>query len=294
MTPTPGAGTAISQIAVCVKWVDLRPEIDLLTGSVATDERRFGFSAADQAALELGKQFADQSGAELTLLCAGPPAVEPALRELSAIGVAQVVRVDLPLDAPSDQVGASLAAAMPTGVELIVCGDYSADRGSGSVPGFVAHRLGITQALGLLEVSADTDGGDVDDGQRLQAIRRLDGGRRERLAISTPAVISVEGSVARLRRASLHAILTARSMPVDRRPPVASGIGGAITGASEPLRPRPRALPAPVGARALDRVIALTGALVERTPPRRIEQPPSVAADAILEQLRAWGYLDDA
>ena len=38
--------------------------------------------------------------------------------------------------------------------------------------------------------------------------------------------------------------------------------------------------------------LALTGALVERTPPRRIEFDAPEAAEAILEQLRAWGYLE--
>ena len=279
--------TATVQIAVCVKWVDLRPEIDPLTGSVTSDERRFGFSAADQAALELARRLADLAGAEITLVSAGPPAIEPALRELSAIGIARVVRVALGSDAPSDQVGASLAAAMPDGVDLVICGDHSADRGSGSVPGFLAHRLGITQALGLVDVS-----GEPGRGRLLHAVRRLDGGRRERLAIEMPAVVSVEGSVARLRRAPLHAILTARSMPIEPRPAVTSGTAAPMVGPSEPLRPRPRALPAPEGARALDRIVALTGALVERTPPRRIELDAPEAAEAILEQLRAWGYLE--
>ena len=41
-------------------------------------------------------------------------------------------------------------------------------------------------------------------------------------------------------------------------------------------------------------VVELTGALVARTPPRRVDaaDDADAAADAIIEQLAAWGYLD--
>jgi hypothetical protein len=41
-----------------------------------------------------------------------------------------------------------------------------------------------------------------------------------------------------------------------------------------------------------DRILALTGALVERTPPRTVHADTVEAADLILEQLRAWGHLE--
>ena len=53
-------------IAVCVKWVDLRPEIDALTGAVSTDERRFGFSSADEAALELALRIVQARGGDVS------------------------------------------------------------------------------------------------------------------------------------------------------------------------------------------------------------------------------------
>ena len=41
-----------------------------------------------------------------------------------------------------------------------------------------------------------------------------------------------------------------------------------------------------------ERIVALTGALSERTPPRKVVAEPDEAAEAIVEQLRAWGYLE--
>ncbi len=60
-----------------------------------------------------------------------------------------------------------------------------------------------------------------------------------------------------------------------------------------PWRPRARVLPPPVGAEAFDRIVALTGALVDRTPPRTVEADPGQAADLIVAALRDWGYLAD-
>lgn len=274
------------KIGACVKWVDLHPEIDPLTGAVDHDERRFGFSAADEAAVEIALRLAESNGGELTIACAGPTAAEAALRELAAVGASRVVRVEVDDDAPSEVVGTSLAAALD-GVELVVCGDHSLDRGSGSVPGFLAHASGAASALGLVALTVDVSGTGP-----LEAVRRLDGGRRERLEITTPAVVSVEGSVARLRRAALHDVLRSRAMPVELVRPATSVVEVIDLDDAEALRPRPRVWPAPEGQSALDRIVTLTGALIERTPPRRIEATSAEAADAIVEQLRTWGYLE--
>ena len=45
---------------------------------------------------------------------------------------------------------------------------------------------------------------------------------------------------------------------------------------------------------AFERVVSLTGALEERTPPRVVELAPPQAAAEILRQLHRWGYLTDA
>jgi electron transfer flavoprotein beta subunit len=200
-----------------------------------------------------------------------------------------VVRVDVDADHPAHDTVAALApvlSAADLDAAVVVCGDHSADRGSGTFPAHLAHQLGAAQALGLIELEAGEVAGE------LTAVRRLDGGRRERLRIVAPAVCSVEGSVAELRRAPLAASLQLRDAEVGVRP-------GPLQHHVEPPRLRPwrppaRVMPAPSGDRALERIVHLTGALVDRTPPRTVELDPPAAADAILEQLRAWGYLDGA
>jgi len=168
-------------------------------------------------------------------------------------------------------------------VSVVVCGDVSADLGSGTVPAYLAHHLGAAQALGLLDVTVSGSG-------HLGAVRRLDGGRREVLEVAAPAVLSVEGGVAELRRAPLSATLVAGDAPVEARPGRDHHVGDGPR--LRPWRPPTRVVEAPTGEHALDRIVALTGALVDRTPPRTVDLEPAAAADAILDQLRSWGYVE--
>ena len=59
-----------------------------------------------------------------------------------------------------------------------------------------------------------------------------------------------------------------------------------------PFRPRARVLPSPSPQlSARERILALSGALVDREPARVVRLDPAAAADELLSQLRAWGYL---
>jgi len=97
--------------------------------------------------------------------------------------------------------------------------------------------------------------------------------------------------VATLRRAPLDATLEARGRAVEVHEVRLAD--EADEPRLHPWRPRPRVLPPPTGERPLDRIVALTGAHVERTPPRTLVLDPPEAAAAILAQLREWGYLAD-
>ena len=269
-------------VAACVKLVDLRPEVDRLSGAV-TPSTTLGCSAADRAAVEVALQLADSWSAESLVVCCGPDRADGVLREFAASGVDRLVRIDAAGAPDSSDVGGLLAATLQDqGADVVVCGDHSLDRGSGSVPAFVAGALGAAQALGLVEVGTEGVGS-------LRVTRRLDGGRRERLVVDAPCVVSVEGSVAELRRAPLAATLRSGDAAVEVV--AAPGLVVPPPSPTRPWVPPTRVQPPPQGAGALERVVELTGAMVERTPPRTVELPPDRAAALIVEQLRSWGYL---
>lgn len=303
-----------SSIVVCVKWVATRLEVDPVDGSVTHQPHESWFSAADLAAVETALRIADEragradgdhavgSGPEVVVVCVGPSSADDSLRDLIAAGVDRVIRIDAgsrpdPSDQPTSvtvakalaetirTIGDPTGSAMDSGISpdvLVVCGDVSADRGSGSVPAFLADELACAQALGLLEVSSASTNG------TLRCVRRLDGGRRELLTVPRRAVISVEGSVGRLRRAPLAAMVASRDATIDvRSGDVPTDTDRAVL---SPYRPRTRVVDPPSGKHALERIEELTGARTDRTPPRTITVEPHEAARAILDQLREWGY----
>jgi electron transfer flavoprotein beta subunit len=269
-----------------MKWVDRRPEVDPLTGDVHTDARTSGPSDADEAALEWALRIGDAWDLEVVAVAAGPAVADSMLRDAVAAGAARARRIDLDLRASSEDVAAAIASALPDPVSVVVCGAWSIDRGSGSVPAYLAARLDAAQALGLVKLSF---AGSAHPG--LDAERRLDRGRRERLRIPVPAVVSVEGGSARLRRAPLDGVLAARVTEIDVHAAPAAPVPPRSPARTAPFRPRPRVLPAPAAdLDARERILSLSGALVDRQPPRLVRLDPAAAADELLAQLHAWGY----
>jgi electron transfer flavoprotein beta subunit len=269
-------------IATCLKWIDRRPEVDPLDGHVVTDVRTAGISDADGAALEWALRCGETWDEPVVAVTAGPPGAESVVRDALACGAARAVRVELAAAAPSSVVAASLAAVLrQREVVAVWCGVHSLDRGSGSVPAFLAAELGLAQALGVVGV-------DLGAPRDLTLLRRLDGGRRERLQLRGGGVLSVEGAAARLRRAPLAAALAARTAGVET-------VRGSSTDAStpsalRPYRPRARALAAPTGATARERIVALTDTLHGKGHGELVVLDPPAAAERILGALDAWGY----
>jgi len=295
------------RILAALKWVALRPEVDPLTGIAHPDPRFSGAGPADTSALEWALQLRDTLGGTVTAVTVGPAPAEALLRQALAVGADHAIRVDLsgdhhagadPADPSSRWVAAELAT-VAAGSDLVVCGYASPDRGSGAVPAFLAHELGWPQALGLtgLVVESAPEGPDPGGGaHRLVLERRLDGGRRERLGLVPPGVLSLEPGP-ELRRAPLAATLTAASALIDVHPARHVPPPSPPALARRPYRPRARVVPAP-GGDTRSRLVHLLG-------PAQLgahggsegrsggEVSPVDAARLVRERLAAWGYLDD-
>ncbi|HZU71834.1 MAG TPA: mycofactocin-associated electron transfer flavoprotein beta subunit [Acidimicrobiales bacterium] len=273
----------MSRIGVCLKWVDRRPEVDPLTGQVTTDPRSSGASDADRAALEWALRLGEAWGWEVVAVSAGGDrGCRAVLEEALAAGADSARMVELDPQLPSRAVAAGLAGALED-AGLVLCGDWSLDRGSGSVPAFIAAERAAAQALGLVGLEPAGPG-------TVLVERRLDRGRRERLRVSAPAVLSVEGGTARLRRAGLPRVLAAERAEVVsyRTPSVAPERPPRRVG---PYRPRARVLAGPPAEwPALARIAALTGASSERSAPQSLVLDPDAAAARILEALSEWGW----
>ncbi len=274
--------------AALLKPVELAARVDPLSGQVIPDPVSLGVSPSDEAALEWALRCAERHGGSVRALAAGErePA-EVALRLAAAAGAAELAHVSLDPDWPSDWVGRSLAQEM-TDVALAWCGDMSLDRGSGSVPAFVAAELGWPQALGLVGVELPAG-----PGESFEVLRRLDGGRRERLLVTGPAVLSVEGATARLRRAGFSALLAANRepAPVKTVPGRVGRTARPAVGAVSPYRPPARVVPPPAGDTAGERIRSLIGLEGRPVAHRSLHLAPAEAAAMIIESLESWGEL---
>jgi electron transfer flavoprotein beta subunit len=279
-----GPGSAAGHVAgrrtaALLKRVDLRPEVDPLTGELTPDPHG-GMSAADRCALAL----AIATGDDVLAVSAGPASAVEVLREALAAGASRAVWIEMPADAPSDAVAEALAAAV-RGCAYVWCGDYSTDRGSGSVPAYVAAHLDAAQALGLsaVDVSPTADGA-------VAVHRRLDGGRQELLTAHAPAVFSVEAGVIGPVRPALKAVLAAATAPIER---VAVEVRERPVGRIAAYRPRSQVLPGPaVGLSPRERLLAMSGALADHEPPRVVHGDAVTAADELLDFLRSRGFYE--
>ena len=296
-------------VVACLRITDLRPEVDPLTGVASSDPWGIGLSAADAAALEHALRIADAWSGRVLAVAVGTPTIDRVLRDAVALGASALrIASDLPgsehdhsAELAADEQGLArvIAAALdPMGSPaLVLCGDRSADQGTGALPAFLAHELGAAQALGLVALDIAAPG--QDDGRTLIGERRLDGGWRERLTVTAPAVCSVEGAGVRLRRASLQGTLAAEAtdIAVDRASFASragsSGLAPVRVGATRAFRPRTRVEPGPDSSDPRLRLLALTGALVAHDPPTIVGPVgPVEAADELLGFLARHGYLD--
>ncbi|MDI2027224.1 mycofactocin-associated electron transfer flavoprotein beta subunit [Saccharopolyspora sp. TS4A08] len=267
-------------VALSRSWQGV--EVDLLTGALGTAHR--GETPAEHAALEHALRLAELTGGSVHAITAGPPETERGLRDALAAGADRATRVDL--DAPLNSLAHNgsaagcLARALPE-IDLVLCGDRSGDGGTGATPAFLAAHLDAAQALGVVHVELD--------GGRVLVHRRLDGGGREVLRMPRPAVVSVEGGL-RLRRAALPAVLAAQEAEITVVPGSRPDTDVDVI-STRPRTPRARAYPPPSGDTAHHRVLELTGALVDRTPPTVVGPlDPAEAADELLGYLRRHGY----
>lgn len=293
--------SSVPVIVAALGWSRGQTEVDPLTGTVRADPRDRRPDRPALAALEHALRLAERWDALVVAVAVGPADADAVLRDALAAGASEVLRVEPPAGharpLSAELVGgrpdfaAALAVALRQryGVpDLVLCGDLSPDRGTGSFPAFLAASLNVAQVLGVVRMKSDGSG-------MVRAERRLDGGRREVLRVPRPAVVSVEAAGVCPRRAGLRATLASgqATIPVIRMPAGNAARPVRVLG-THPYRPRPRELAGPSGP-ALRRTLELTGALTERTPPTVVGPlSPEQAADALLGFLTRNGYLTAA
>ena len=155
---------------------------------------------------------------------------------------------------------------------LVLCGDRSADRGTGALPAFLAHELGSRPGSGPGVADARPGSPDQAPAARGRAPAR------RRVARAAPGT-AAGGVLGRGRRGATAPGVAGRRpgrrapRPSPWSPPVPPPIAAdgrderVRVGRPRPFRPRTRVLPPPAGDDPRIRLLALTGALVAHDPP---------------------------
>jgi len=212
---------------------------------------------------------------EARVLGHGLATVEDLLRTCLALGAAGVARApDL------FAVAAALRSEAP---DLVLTAHRSADHGAGVTGPMLAGLLDLPQATAA--ESLRVEGGEA------VAIRRLDRGEREEVAVPLPAVVAVEPGIVRPRAATPAALLAARSAPVPLLPAAAPAARARLRGQGPP-RPAPPRLAAPdPSLPAEGRIAAIVGTAAGTARRELVTGSPDEVADRIFRFLAERGYV---
>jgi electron transfer flavoprotein beta subunit len=176
------------KIIVCVKVVPkieevrFNPETKTVDRSGASNE----LNEADKNALEAALQIEQKIGGEVVVLSMGPRFFEPFLKLCVAMGADDAVLISDPVFAGADTYATSYALAQAIkkiGFDLILCGESTADSGTGQVPPQIAEWLGIPNIS--YASSIDVLGGKI-------IVKRTIRNGYEIVESEPPALVSVE------------------------------------------------------------------------------------------------------
>jgi len=143
----------------------------------------------DTCAVEQAIRFREQLGgdASVTVLSIGASRVVETIRKALAMGCYHGVHIDDPLAAERDpwQIASMIAGfAAGRGFDLVFTGMQSEDRSSAQVGLLVAERLGMACVTGITAF-------EWRDGS-IKVERELEGGRRCRLRLNAPALLTCQ------------------------------------------------------------------------------------------------------
>lgn len=193
---------------VCYKWV--KDEADIVvnetTKTLNMDKAKYKVSEIDRNALELGVTLNEQNQVEVVSLSAGHT-VKASTKDVLARGAQKAYYVEtLELDSYQSSKVLAAAAKKIGDVDLILCGEGSADQYSQQVGPRLAAILGYELVTYVSKVEVN--------GSEMTVERKLDDGI-EVVKVQTPAVVSVLSEINEPRIPGMKQILSAKKKPAE-------------------------------------------------------------------------------
>ncbi len=175
-------------MVVCLKVVPKPEEVRLDPVKKTLDRAAAEniLNPSDKNALQLALDVKARYGGTVAVVSMGPPMIREHLALTIGMGADRAILLSDRTFAGADTYPTSrtlAAAAKRLGpVDIVLCGEESADSATGQVPAGIAEWLGFSQATFVKDIAID--------GKRLVAKRVL-GGARETLSVPLPTLVSV-------------------------------------------------------------------------------------------------------
>jgi electron transfer flavoprotein beta subunit len=226
------------KIGVCAKVAadpNARIKVAPSGDGIVTDGVKMKLADYDEYAVEEGIRTQAACGGEVVVITIGDASAEKLMRGGAlALGVDKGVLI---LEEPADSLATAkllAAAAKKEGCEVLFTGKSSTDEQGFQVGIMIAEILGWAHVSQVTELAFE--------GSSFTATRAMDGGVRQKVKGSLPAVITCEDGLNTVRYAKLPDIMKAKKKPLDT---VTAGdlgvdLGAARTKVSNMGAPPPR------------------------------------------------------
>ncbi|MEW6444274.1 MAG: electron transfer flavoprotein subunit beta/FixA family protein [bacterium] len=211
-------------IVVCMKQVpdtETKIQINPQGTGIVTEGIKYVMNPYDEFAVEEALRIKEKFGGTVTIVSMGPQRATESIRTALAMGADKGVHLlDAAFDgADSFATAKTLAAAIrKLPFQIILAGKQAVDHDNSQVFAALAELLGAPHisVVTKLEISAD--------GKSATAEREIEGGAKEVIQTSLPAVIAAQKGLNEPRYASLPGIMKAKKKPIDAQDAAKAGL----------------------------------------------------------------------
>ncbi|GMU52583.1 MAG: hypothetical protein AMXMBFR33_17290 [Candidatus Xenobia bacterium] len=182
--------------------------------TINTDGLKYVLGPYDEYSHEAAVQLVEKNGGEVTAISFGPERVKETLRNCLAIGASRAVHIHDEDTSHDDAlaIATALAAAIkPMSYDVIFTSNKGTDSDRGLVGAMLAEKLGLPY-VGLVSELEVEDGG-----KALMCSRDVEGGQREKIKVTLPAVVCAQKGLREPRYASLMNIMQAKKKPMETK-----------------------------------------------------------------------------
>jgi electron transfer flavoprotein beta subunit len=190
---------------------------------IVTDGSKYVMNPYDEFAVEEALKIKEKFGGTVTIVTMGPQRATEAIRTALAMGADKGVHLnDAAFEgADSYATAKGLAAAIkPLTYDIILGGKQAVDNDNAQVYAALAELLGISHVSVVTKLEV------AEDGKSAVAQREVEGGAKEVIEVSLPALIAAQKGLNEPRYASLPGIMKAKKKPIDVVDLAKAGLSG--------------------------------------------------------------------